>query len=162
MNRKTLLLIWRHSGFLIQRRSVTSRYHGSKISGSQQSFWTETVVCIVDRLKKRMGCCFVPDCNHAQESHTSYLQDHGLLRTANFATMATWRNDFSFSILVQTVTLYKFIRIVTLQIRGGYLWFSLLSCSKSLWAQFESNQSCQKNYIYFRAYFGVHQHSHPY
>ena len=30
-----------------------------------------------------------------------YLQDHGLLRSANFATMATWRNDFSFSILVK-------------------------------------------------------------
>ena len=36
-------------------RSVTSRYHGSKISRSQQSFLTETAICIVERGTKRMG-----------------------------------------------------------------------------------------------------------
>ena len=32
-------------------RSVTSRYHGSQISGSQQSFLTETAICIIERLR---------------------------------------------------------------------------------------------------------------
>ena len=51
-----------------------------------------------------MGFGFVPECNHAQEIHTSHvsfvrcfclsLQDHGLLK--NFAITATrCRNDFS-------------------------------------------------------------------
>ena len=55
------------------KRSVTSRYHGSKISGSQQYFLTETAIFIVKRWKrqrKSMGCCFVLKCNQAQESHT--------------------------------------------------------------------------------------------
>ena len=45
--------------WLIERRSVTSCDHGSKISRTQQSFLTEMAI-------------FVPECNHAQEqSHTS-------------------------------------------------------------------------------------------
>ena len=55
------------------KRSVTSRYHGSKISGSQQYFLTEAAIFIVKRWKrqrKSMGCCFVLKCNHALESHT--------------------------------------------------------------------------------------------
>ena len=73
-------------------RSLTSRYHGSKISRSQQFFLTETATCIVERWKKSMGYRFVPECNHAQERHTCQfflfffcytLQDHGLLRTRN-------------------------------------------------------------------------------
>ena len=51
-------------------RSLTSRYYGSKISRSQQFFLTETAICIVERRKKSMGYRFVPECNHAQESHT--------------------------------------------------------------------------------------------
>ena len=47
-----------------------SRYHGSKSSGSQQSFLRETATFIVERWKKRMGYRFVPECNHAQESYT--------------------------------------------------------------------------------------------
>ena len=31
---------------------MTSRYHDSRISGSQQSFLTETTICIVERWKK--------------------------------------------------------------------------------------------------------------
>ena len=66
-------------------------YHDSKISGSQQSFLTETAICIAEWWKKSMGYCFVPECNHVQESHTcqpfcyflSYLQDHSLLRCRN-------------------------------------------------------------------------------
>ena len=70
---------------------MTSGYHCSKISGLQQSFLTETAICFVERWKKSMGCRFVPECDHAQESQTcqrfryflSYLQDHDLLRPRN-------------------------------------------------------------------------------
>ena len=51
-------------------RSVTSSYHGSKISGSRLSFLTKTVICIDERYKKTVGYSFVPECNQAQESHT--------------------------------------------------------------------------------------------
>ena len=80
-----------------------SCYHGSKISWSQQPFFTATAICIVKRWKWSMGYCFAPECNHTQESHTCqlfrffflpYLKDHWLLRSWNFAAMATWRNDF--------------------------------------------------------------------
>ena len=54
--------------WLIERRSVTSCDHGSKISGSQQSFLTEMAIGIVERWKKSMGSRLR---NHAQESHTS-------------------------------------------------------------------------------------------
>ena len=43
---------------------MTSGYHGSKISGSQSSFLTETVICIVERWNQSMGYRFVPECNH--------------------------------------------------------------------------------------------------
>ena len=33
---------------------MTSGYHGSKISGSQQSFLTDTAICIVERWKKKV------------------------------------------------------------------------------------------------------------
>ena len=49
-----------------------SGYHGSKISGSQQSFLTEMAICIVERWKKSMGYRFVPECNRAQESHSCH------------------------------------------------------------------------------------------
>ena len=54
----------------MERGSERSRYHGSKISGSKQSFLTETAICIVERWKKSMGYRPVSKCNHAQESHT--------------------------------------------------------------------------------------------
>ena len=58
--------------WLIERRSVTSCDHGSKISRTQQSFLTEMAIGNVERWKKSMGSRFVPECNHAQEqSHTS-------------------------------------------------------------------------------------------
>ena len=47
------------SYYRIERKSTMSCYHGSKISGSQQSFLTETVICIVARCKKNMDYCFV-------------------------------------------------------------------------------------------------------
>ena len=45
---------------------MTSRYLGSKISGSPHSLLTEEVIFIVDGCKGSAGCCFVPDCNGAQ------------------------------------------------------------------------------------------------
>ena len=45
---------------------MTSRYHGSKISGSRHSLLTEEVLCIVDGCKEKAGYCFVPECNGAQ------------------------------------------------------------------------------------------------
>lgn len=79
--------------FFIERRSMTSR------------FSKETASCIVERWNEDMGYRFVPECNHAQESHTChffffvsffmpYLQKHRFLRSRNFASMATWRKDF--------------------------------------------------------------------
>ena len=86
-------------------RSVTSCYHGSKISGSQQSFLIETASCLDERLKKSTGYRFVPKCNHAQKSHT--CQFFRVFFPAKFAgpqfveiqkriTLATWRNVFYF------------------------------------------------------------------
>ena len=55
----------------MERRRVTSGYHCTKISGSQQSFLTETVICIVERWKKSMGCRLVPECDHVQDVQES-------------------------------------------------------------------------------------------
>ena len=55
----------------IERGNVTSHNHSSKIYGStsKQSFLTETAICVVEQWKKSMGCCLVPECSHAQQSH---------------------------------------------------------------------------------------------
>ena len=55
-----------------------SGYHGSKLSGSQQSFLTETAICIVEQWKKStcMSHRFVPECNRAQESHKCHVFCH--------------------------------------------------------------------------------------
>ena len=55
------------SYFRIERRSTMSCHHGSKISGSEQSFLTETAICIVERCKISMDYCFVFDCNHERK-----------------------------------------------------------------------------------------------
>ena len=83
-------------------RSLTSRYQGSRSSGSQQLFLVKMAIYIAKQWKKSIGC-FVPDYSHAQESHTcqffrfflSYLRDHDVLKSRNFATMATWGDNFS-------------------------------------------------------------------
>ena len=73
-------------------------WYSSKISGSQQSFLTETAFASSNDARKvwaTMGYCFVSECNQAQESQTCqffhfflpYLQNHGLLRSRNFASM---------------------------------------------------------------------------
>ena len=66
---------WRENeiAVVIERRSMTSGYHDSKFSGSQQSFLTETAICIVERWKKSMGYRFVPEFNLAQGSYTCHI-----------------------------------------------------------------------------------------
>ena len=48
---------------------MTSRCHGIKISGSQESFLTKTTICIVEQWKKSSRYRFVPEYNHAKGSH---------------------------------------------------------------------------------------------
>ena len=57
----------------MEKRSVTTGYHGSKISGSQQPFLTEAAICIFEQWKKSMGYRFVPECNHAQGNNTLFF-----------------------------------------------------------------------------------------
>ena len=54
-----------------------SCFHGSKIAGSKQSFLTETAFALYNRTQSRT---FFFPCS----------QDHGLLRSRNFAIMALW------------------------------------------------------------------------
>ena len=71
---------------------MTSPYHGSKISASQQSF---LIFALSNDGRKSMVYRFVPSCTG--KSYMSffppfflpYLQDHGLLRSRDFTTMAT-------------------------------------------------------------------------
>ena len=44
-----------HECLVIERRGVTSCYHGRKFSGSQQSFMTEKAICIGERCKRSMS-----------------------------------------------------------------------------------------------------------
>lgn len=46
-----------------------SRYTGTKISWSQQSFLTESTIYIFERSKKSMGLRFRFGCKHTQECH---------------------------------------------------------------------------------------------
>ena len=74
---------------------MTSRYHGRKISASQQTPLIEKAICIVEFLSAIMHGTVI-HLNGFVFFFSSYLQDHGLLRSRNFATMATCRDDFSF------------------------------------------------------------------
>ena len=89
-----LIIIWRK-----ERRNVTSRYYGCKISGSQQSLLTETSN---DGRKVWASVLFPSATMHRKVTQCifsffflPYLQDRGLLRSRNIATMATWRNALS-------------------------------------------------------------------
>ena len=111
-----------------KRRSVTSRYHSSKISRSQLSCLIETAICIVERWKKSLGYRFASECNHAQERHTChccppYVRNHGLLRSRHSATMATWCNDFS-ALLRFCNREFKLRRLRT----TNYGWTSVVLC----------------------------------
>ena len=74
---------------------MTSRYHGSKNSGSEQPYLIETAFALKKNGSKITGYRFGPECSLAVESLTCqffflpYLQDHSLSRSRNFATIAT-------------------------------------------------------------------------
>ena len=62
----------------------------------------QIAICIVERWKKSMAYSFVPESNYHASRYVKvfvfflpYFQDHGLSRSKDFSTMATWRNDFS-------------------------------------------------------------------
>ena len=67
----------------MERRSVTSCYHGSNICGSQQPFLGATVLFQSAKMHGKVirviSFRFFPP----------YLRDQGLLRSRDFATMAT-------------------------------------------------------------------------
>ena len=76
----------------IEWRSVTSRYHGSQISGSQQFFLPETAVCIVETMEDHAimhgkVVHFIPYMH--VRFFLSNLQDRALLRSKSFISMAT-------------------------------------------------------------------------
>ena len=68
---------------------MTSRYHGSKLSGSQQSFFKEMEEKNVLPLCSRVQSCTGHTCGYFRVFFFAIRQDHGLLRSRNFATMAT-------------------------------------------------------------------------
>ena len=81
---------------------MTSLYHGSKISVSQQTLLIETAISICERWNKKL---FLSAITHRKVMSIFsfffcllYLEDHGLLRSRNFATMATCRNQFLLSL----------------------------------------------------------------
>ena len=59
---------------------MTSHYHLSKISGSQQLFLTDRIICIIEQWMKSMGYGFVPAAvmyrNVIHVIFFHYLQDH--------------------------------------------------------------------------------------
>ena len=69
---------------LVIERSVTSRYHGSTISGAEQSFLTQMDISIVKQWRKSMGYrFFLSAIMHRKVIRASllpYLKDHSLLR----------------------------------------------------------------------------------
>ena len=72
----------------MERRSVTSCYHGSNICGSQQLFLTETATCIVERWKKSGSYRVVPECNNARKSHTCHF--FSFFSRHIYVTMVCW------------------------------------------------------------------------
>ena len=75
-------MIW----MCVERRSVTTRYHGSKICGSQEHFsWQRRLFA----WKKTMGYLCVPECNRAQDVNLFSLFSAILMRSRNFATVTT-------------------------------------------------------------------------
>ena len=78
-----------------------SFYHGSKISGSQQSFLTDTAFALLNDGRK-VGAtilflsAIMHKVIHVKFFFLPYLQGHGLLRSRHFASIALRCNDFSF------------------------------------------------------------------
>ena len=67
-----------------------SRYPGTKISWSQQSFLTESTFYIFERSKKSMGLRVVTVCKHTQECHA--FQFFSTAKIHSFALWTYFRN----------------------------------------------------------------------
>ena len=70
------------------------------MSGSQQPLLMEKAICIFKWCKKSMGYCFVPECNHTQESHKcqffSFLFFAAIFAGAEFVKIQKfWYHGFS-------------------------------------------------------------------
>lgn len=118
-----------------ETRSVTSRYHGNKISGSQQSFFQKRPFALSN------------DGSHSRQFFfLQYLQDLGLLKSRNFATMATWRkgsaNAKNFACKRGLVV--KFARLTYSCIRAVQLWYrnSTLMCVYKTTAKRDRELKC--------------------
>ena len=116
-------------------KGETPRYHGSKITESQQSFLIQPDGHFHFRTtdKKPMGCRPVPvlDVQSCpKNSHISffflpYLQDQGLLWSKSFATMATWRNNGSSRFLIaHCIFLVCFVLLVSFPLMYDLVWDS--------------------------------------
>ena len=91
----------------IERRSVTSVYHGSKICGCQQSFLTETAIWFSnDGRKVWAKVLFLKAIIHWKVIHVNYFLSflffwHAIFAGPRFVeiqiltTMVTWRNGLS-------------------------------------------------------------------
>ena len=87
----------------LKRRGLMSRYYGRNFFFISTIFLDRDGHLHCRTMEKRMGYRFVSVCNLAQEGHTWQLSRFfsaiftgtRLLRSRNFATMATWRNDLS-------------------------------------------------------------------
>ena len=98
-------------------RGLMSRYYGRKSFWFQQSFLTETAICIVKRWKKEWATVlFLCAILHRKVIPDNFFvffpvifTGPRLLRSRNFATMATWRNDLSIldGILLKKCLVFK-------------------------------------------------------
>ena len=134
---------------LVIERSVTSHYHGSTTSASEQSFLTEIAISIVKQWKKSMGYRFVLSAivhrKSSMQNLLPYLQDHSLLRPWNVATVATW--GIIFSILLSLPLLCE--NLVT-------VWKRQVAISHWVLQKYSSEDTRQtgdRNAVYFIVYF---------
>ena len=152
-SQQVLTVLWTNHNWKKQR-SVVSRYHGSKMSISQQPFLTETAICIVEWWKKSMGypfCSWVQSCTGKSYLSVFSLFSCHICRTAVCwcYPMATWRNDF-FSILhvdrarggkTYVIKLYLVVVVLVIgeQSVVSCMWFPYTSQSKRITMRYQSN-----------------------
>ena len=91
-----------------------SHYHGSKTSGSQQSFLTDTTVCIVEQWMKSIGYGFVPAASmHKKVTRHFFIIICKTMVCLDPEILLPWQydNDFSLQKLpsVHCSTIYIFL-----------------------------------------------------
>ena len=116
-----------------ERRSVTSCYHGFKISEPQQFFLTETAICTLERRKKSMGYRFVPECNAHENSYVSIFFCHSLSRSTEI--LIPWLRDasssppYSKNYVLSLKADYFFFRVSGIHVKLSHPRFSRLATS---------------------------------